>query len=428
VTETADANDSVAPDIRSIMQLLEQRVARTRLPDSFGWARIGDQSLDDFVANYLADHLPDDSLNPFHFNPHLSEASSLLDGCLARRDQIFALEGSALTSALELALAESTHEADLALALIQLQAAGRQAAIPDLKPGESNLRSQFAARAESRMARLALHNQDGGPLNYAQRISRLRELFADDIRAVYQRLLAARKGLHGAHVVAGLPEIPTWKWDQTANLDNLVNWTRDTIRRIELASNEEVTRTYNFLLVRKGGLQIDVFKKGAIQNFELSKEDFKWFRNSEVRIMGFGVAMGCKIDVGHSAGERGEDHFRSRAANHTFSVLLVPPRQVIASTDELIWDPYAERQLYLVNQVPVWQNGPQLHSPPDASGVMTNIDPVGIWTAVVYDQMINPDGEQEPLDFSEIAVNGYRVRPVELIMSLTVVGKRVKKP
>jgi hypothetical protein len=87
-----------------------------------------------------------------------------------------------------------------------------------------------------------LYRTKDSPLNYNERVKFLRELQADSIRAVYERLESARIGLAIAGI-AKLRKIPAWTSQPSGVLGELVKWMREALRSLEVSEVSEFPMT-----------------------------------------------------------------------------------------------------------------------------------------------------------------------------------------
>jgi hypothetical protein len=222
-------------------------------------------------------HLYDPTLS----EQHLSSASQLLDQALAYRNELAALEIAGFGAALQyLATRQSL---DLAVRTIPVQSGQKPAAKlaeaykvaegleKEDGPERARTRGQkeaAEATAANEKARetLSLNQinvaknllqsrrtellESGSASNFAERHSRLSVYFLEDLQEAYQKALAASLGLAARYNLPDIalplissasppPAVSQFAQPSGNALDSLVGWTRKTIKRVELLTQDE---------------------------------------------------------------------------------------------------------------------------------------------------------------------------------------------
>lgn len=441
-------NDDNLQQLKAIVAQPQTQIARSQLQAFLQTNAIGDAtryawafptvgSTDERVAAYLIEHPADTKFEPCLYQAHLSEASTLLDRCLARRDQIYALESVALTTLLDYLFAETTQPNELALAKLALKATRNQATAVTGDPGDDVLEAQFDARTKLRNARLALHAQDGNPLNYQQRIDDLRELFADDIRSIYELLTAARIGMNQALDAKNQRPVPKWNKTRTDNLKNLVIWCREVIRHVEVMSqNEVIYKKVFFLKADALVTTLDMMKtpgtgKWIKLQFKLEKKHFQL--SGPQRIINVGVAFAGEVLVAQNTSYDLNPDRRAQQATqkslevqealresteYAFRTLVGLPKQV-SQFDISDEPPYQwARPAYLSEfDTSVWQSLEKQQYPSASSIAVLNTNPLGDWVIWINQSYRKSDGKERPL--SERATgSGWQITDVVLFMTV----------
>jgi hypothetical protein len=224
---------------------------------AFAWLKpVIETSLADYVRGRLRDEPPDtDRYSAFAVEDNVSVANDMVNRCLTRRGQIYDLEANALLTAIgyqqeqalansEARLARLRAEADLAVSQRSMTA-----------EIERCLGEQVSVRAGALRARIALHNLAGSSLNYGEQIAFMREIYADNIRNLLERIDAIRRGLQACYGigVTSLPELPE-AGQQADDLDRIVWWLRGVIMAVEMVERAQTVSTLYLPLFRMQGM------------------------------------------------------------------------------------------------------------------------------------------------------------------------------
>ena len=212
--------------------------------------------------------------NPRLVEPLLGEISALIDRCIVYRKEGRELEIAAVAAASSKLIFDTMHEIDQKIVSLDPNYSSTSV-LADKYPQVLNsfddatqkgFKAEVGAQGEANKAysstskdRLDLilnrlkftqdlegqfhsrHSVPGNAHNFAERFEQLRALFNSDIKAAYQRALAASAGLKAIFDFNdALPVI-----SETGFIDNFLIWTRNAMRAVtSIAENEiEFSRT-----------------------------------------------------------------------------------------------------------------------------------------------------------------------------------------
>lgn len=456
-----------APTADPSIEGLRRRLRETLQSDKslalrFDWVFPKAESTDDAVKVFLDQNPPAATLEPCLYRTHLTEASALLDRCLARRDQIYALESTAVTSALEYAFADATHAGELSLARLAVKAARNQGKADQHDADERVVDDQFALRTQALNARLALHAQDGNPLNYSQRINDLRDLFADDIRSVYERLHAARIGMHVSGAAPNLEPPPGWFPTRRNNLMLLVTWCREAIHRMELRSTRENVYRVAYFLKRDGLVSesemVSKLAKDEMVSFKFAigpQHIHSWNGPHRLLNVGMAVVFGdtgvaelspkreyIMTPIGTLPGgtpptpkvktEPSDESLRQQwelgeRKGFAFSIALAMPLQSCrfdppGYPGEPQYD-WHRPALYINREVTEWQGlAAQRYSVASGTNVL-NTNPIGMWEAWLPDGWFTPSGWDTRGALRKTGVKRWQITDLVVYMTIASLGK-----
>lgn len=431
------------------------------LAGRFDWVFPEAESTDEAVWAFLDKNPAAKTLEPCLYRTHLTEASALLDRCLARRDQIYSLESTAVTNALEYAFADATHSGELSLARLAVKAARNQGNAGQNDADERVVEDQFALRTQARNARLALHAQKGNPLNYSERINDLRGLFADDIRSVYERLHAARIGMHVSGVAPNLEVPPEWLPTRRNNLMLLVNWCREAIRRMELRSTRENVVRVAYFLKRDGFVsEPEMVSKLAMDDmvsfkFAMGPQQFRsWAGPHRLLNVGMAVVFGetgvaekppkreyampavatmpggtpptPKVIVDPSDEALRQQWELGERKGFAFDIALAMPQQSCRfdppghpGEPQYDWNRPA---VYLRREVTEWQGlAAQRYSAASGTNVL-NTNPIGVWEAWLGDGWFTPSGWDSRGALRKTGVKRWQITDLVIYMTVASLG------
>lgn len=197
----------------------------------------------DTTEAYIARLLTQDPPKLIYRIQELSEniryASMHLDQALGRQDKLYELEIGAINTLIDDMVFDQNGERDERIALSNLRAVLSTAPANADNATEADIRSIYSTKRDIVAAKRQYRNAKGSALNVGDRIDFLRALQADTVRSMYERLLAVRLCMASSGI-GKMPPVPTWS--ETAGFDNLRNlalWTRQAIRKVELAEPNE---------------------------------------------------------------------------------------------------------------------------------------------------------------------------------------------
>jgi len=258
----------------------------------FKWLKpIVNFTLDESVIIYLNKHEPvTNRFVTLDLKEHITEATNLINNNISKRNEIFELETRALSSAIEYVQLINSLKDDQKLGELNLKAAFNQSGIDIIDDYSEALQSKFENIGYILKTRFSLHNQDGNPLNYGERVKYLRKIYCDNIKNIYERLTAVKRTLKYSYKQDTLP-LPNYI-EVSNNLDKLVWWMRNTITKFETKEQYDYV-IQKTITVSKGLAVSDTLAK--IHNnipieVTVSADDFGINENFErMRILGLSV-------------------------------------------------------------------------------------------------------------------------------------------
>ena len=138
----------------------------------FSWLMpIVNFSLDESVIIYLNNHEPNSSkFNTLNLGEHVTEATNLINNCIAKRNEIFDIETQAITLAIQYIQTINTIKDEKKVSDLNLLALFNLSKEANIDEFQKSLNSKFETANLILKAKLSLHNQKGNPLNYGERI------------------------------------------------------------------------------------------------------------------------------------------------------------------------------------------------------------------------------------------------------------------
>ena len=361
------------------------------------------------------------------------QSSNLLDRCLARRQEIIGLEAQAITTLLDYLLAESLQPGTLRLAKMALKATRKQGSAQRGDADEAVLVDQDALQTKARLLRLAMHNADGHPLNFGQRLEVLRELQGADVRAIYERLDAARIGMSAYGLANEIHPVPSWSAMDWNNLTNLVRWTREALLHREDVQAKERTYLRVFYLGGDGiygpgsaALAAQFSQVGDSEiSFSFSPSDFLEGGIPRVVSMGLYVAfreneIEYKSARGSSENRAAFDsvdvYERARRRQWRLSGTLAPPVQRANLEGASAKYEWSCLPWQLDGSIAVLNELDSLDVQPGAIPPWLGINPIGEWKLILKDELLGPS-ERWKLSMLDQYLNGKLVQPADLIVA-----------
>lgn len=246
--------------------VLSTASARTLLQEAkadetFPWLKdITDISLDEFVNAHLKTlGVRPDFYDPGDVDTHFEALGSLIQRSLDRSTDIWDLESKALLTAFDFLLAEALDGPEYSLQTRLLRAAHSQvfsqkeakaAAFPDLDARQERVKA-------NRNLRLLAHASSGSSLNYGERVKLARTLLAIDVRSLYERVQAIRRGLANSFGIS-LPDLPVFL-PHNERMARFSTWFRNAVDRVE---SSEATETVSDVVLFLG--QDSLFQGGVL--------------------------------------------------------------------------------------------------------------------------------------------------------------------
>jgi hypothetical protein len=319
--------------------------------------------------------------NPRLVEPLLGEIASLLDRCLAYRDQGATLEIQGVAASLNRLIFDSTADLDQKLArsdpspdVANILASNYPKAVAHFQGanneigngtalqlsaqalGNAKLRDVEQSRLGLTLARLQLvqdinrqmlarYDVPGNADNYAQRFDRYRSLFESDITSAYERGYAASSGLAKLFDYNVAPPPP----NDPAFLDNFVIWTRNAMRAV----------------AKLGETEIEITRYVLISNVPASVFDFDlsgtFLGLTHVRLRSLAVSF-C-ADAGVIGGPSPDE----KKSNASFGFVMVKSNNQFGPRSVIV--------------LPAVKGYGQQRVPDSISGAaIYNVDPAGVWS------------------------------------------------
>lgn len=204
------------------------------------------------VDNLLGDTYPPLSWpRPNRISENIAEAGNVLEQCVARQDRLFELESACITAVIDSMSAKQAigHDETMDVAAASANAIAAKLLVEE---AVSAARGKAALRRDALRFRTNFYSVPGGALNFNERIALLRDLQAQGVRDVLERLRALRTGL-AITGIAKLAPVPDW----IANgqpLTALVQWLRRAARAIAKAGAAERSITLSISSAKEPGL------------------------------------------------------------------------------------------------------------------------------------------------------------------------------
>lgn len=369
-----------------------------------------------FIAAHLALNPPDFRHRYNQINENLRAAGNQLEQCLARQDAIFQLEADCISAVIDALNSDRVFAIEAALLTSEAKANAKQIGA-DLPDAGQQVADKFEIYRKVFDFKQKFYSAKGGTFNYNERILFMRQLQADSIRSLIERLQSARVGLAGAGIVK-LPKVPEWKADAANPLLDMVLWMRGALRQMETFSEKEslisfVLNPHHAYLATAEGAALT--KEQVIEKLRAGGEDPFTFWLDKSRIESRTGLTGIKsirvvaVSVGVVFGRSDQEFHESindkdkrdrlaaldsagRAwrSRNRFSVRIQPPAQraELAASEVIEWKP---DQALLDSSVPVCD----VVDPADMAGVpaelCANLNPQGTWKIAIRDDQINSE-------------------------------------
>lgn len=399
-------------DVRTRLGLELENEEKFR--EQYSWMKSATKRGDDAVGELLTTKFKKrHQLNPALFESHLSEASALLDVCLARQARLTTLEAECINTALAYLSADELRPGTTAISKIFVESARIRAGgdPAQIKVDLGVLDGQDFINASLRELRIKMHSASGHPLNFGEQIDRLRELQADSIRSIHEKLTAADVGVLGAGIVKASSPGPMPEWDRESddNLHRLIVWTRHLIRNYELGRSRELTYTKLVFLseayapttaIADPAVKLAEFRKLLTQaGRKTIPFKFNEDRPGTHRIVGIGAALVFENNFNEYWGQVEAD--QKSALKDTW---LRETRSRFSFPARIANDYFHKRRdgnlftfpidaIELQNEVRVWEGSPQVR--PIESNAIWNasIAANNRWSFEIDDVIMGPEGK-----------------------------------
>lgn len=384
-------------------------------------------------------------------NDNLRQAGNQLEQCLARQDAIFQLEAGCIAAVIDALNSDRIIEIERVLATNEARAnAGAVSGNTQVDVGLLVDR-KFDIKREVFDYQQKLFSAKGGALNYNERVQFLRQLQADSIRSVIERLESVRVGFAMAGI-AKLAKVPTWQVESSRVLLDMVLWIRGALRSLETFSMSEypVTLTLTtandpeFFLDAAGqpltsAKIVDMLKAGGFDKLSFKftddtvKKQTAWSNSKSIRLVSFGIGvamgsdLGTQIDTIDDKDRRDKmaalsNELRRWRANKRLGARIIPPLQVAEwnGGERTEWRP---NEVLLDGVVPIAESVDAAALAGLPTSVCANLNPVGVWSITIIDRMVDPNsmvllsGDRWAGQHSWANVAGF-------VVTMTVVLKR----
>lgn len=365
-------------ELTSVEMMKTALVPLLQDPDyNFNWLKpIVTVNLDVMVIAYLNKFPPvTTAFITLDLSEHMKEATSLLNSCTSLRNEMFELESRALLSAIEYNQIIKTVEADKLLSTLNLAALLSQSGKEESEEYTDAVQKKYDATTFSLAAKFSQHNQSGNALNYGERITFLREMYCDNIKNVYERIIAIKRTLFYSFNQITDP-IPNYI-EVSNSLEVLVKWMRQTIYAYETISQYDylVVKTISFanLSIKKGLKLEDQFKMLADNGYcdiEISDGDLgvdeKKFRP---RIIGVSMNIVGNFDMIDENGTNAPLQGRTTAIKSNnemkreaqlFFCQVKTPKQNLALNNDVIFSNTADEEVNEQELIKKIQKNPKL--------------------------------------------------------------------
>jgi hypothetical protein len=418
-------------DISSLREIVASEI-KARADHPYHWCLPATETTDQFIEEFLRNWQGTIAFNPGLLLGNLRAASDLLDKAVGRRSEITSLEERCITTFLDYQLADSVQPINLKLAKLYLKATRKEGAAGPGDADESTLDAQNQAESSARRLRLLLHRSPGNPLNFGERITNLRLLLGDSMVAIYERLNAVRIGLSHFGIFQA-DRVPTWDGTSSRNMQNLVEWLRDVIRRYEAASNSRVEYIRNIYLgadnVVIGGATavqtelaidrdhdldfvIDIGKVSSVYEHSIISDvsvSLAFKENS----VDFGA--GLATPDSRSSFSLIDSWHRSGRESWVMSALIKAPNQVtlLGGGETKQWS----RPTMPLTDIPARWTGAYRQTLLDPLA-MSGLNPIGAWSLNIEKNLRSTAGDSIPIAALKLGINNTLWQVSDVVLSL----------
>lgn len=383
---------------------------------SYKWLSECATSIDESVKRWLVQHpIEPDAYEIFAVEAHFSEAGILLDRCLSRKAEILALESQAIGVALDAKLTESMQPIELRLLQAQASAYSKEAGFSaaDADALQEQVQKKYDTLTAARQSRLFWYGMPGGALNYGERILYLRELYADNVKTIIERLIPCRLGLSrcfGVEVDESDLHGTPFPSDFTSGKDLvtiLLKWTRAAVDKFQKVQQKEKVFS-TVLRLKADGLVPNLLQSiklpGTMNlSFEVKPEHVGLGHAETCRVLGVAVvpsfrnnddAIGIFDDTVNNVVLQEfcflDEYMRRIVRSYIFPITLSVPNQEGAALGVNL---YSGSKSVRFGTVCPWADGPlEAVAPLLTDEQLHNRSPFGYWSISMEDKVISPSG------------------------------------
>jgi hypothetical protein len=354
----------------SSVQEIKKTLTQIQDDDDFKWLKpIVSFSLDESVIVYLNNHEPDSSkFVTLDLKEHITEVTHLINNCNQKRVEIFDIESQALVTAIELIQIINSISSEKKLDQLNLKASLKIS--EEISEDEYNqaLDTKFSNIQVALKTKIALHNQPGNPLNYGERVKYIRKIYSDNIKNIYERLIAIKRTLKYSYNLDTRP-LPNYL-KVANNLDKLVWWMRDVIYKFEKLEQYDYTLQKSISLSKYAISQgidpnefLKKFRTDGVCEITISEQDFIISGTKErMRILGVAANVIGWYDqvTTNPVGSWQNDQLLQGAMksnndtkreNMLFYCEVTPPEQNPTLDLDLLYDLSEEEELKLIENL-----------------------------------------------------------------------------
>jgi hypothetical protein len=414
-----------------------KRQLRTVVDDAaFAWLKpVVETSLADYVRGRLHEEPPEqDRYSLYTIEDNVSIANDMVNRCLTRRSQIYDLEANALLTAIGYQQEHALADSEARLARLRVEADLAAVQRPMTVELERSLADQSAVRAGALRARIALHNLTGSSLNYGEQIAFMREIYADNIRNLLERIDAIRRGLRSCYGIdlSALPELPQ-AGQQADELDRMVWWLRGVISAVEMVERAQTVATVHLPLFRSQGMSAadalaswNTFLQNGYVSVELTEDVLLVHgigglaRGTPMRIVGVSAALVLgRAEYLYATGKPEDLKANTEVENRLTSCRAFGfPCTIIGPEQGETWE-QATLPASLVHLVANDSAATHLH--PGDPGRMRNHSPYGTWAVQIGPRAVQ--GLWHPAATETSLQNVLRIFPagsVDVVLCLSL--------
>lgn len=325
-------------NINSFAELIENLKPLIK-GENFDWLKpIINSSLDKDVLDFLAQTTPvTTAYYTLDLSEHISQLTEIINKNIKLRNEIFEVESIALNTAIDLIQVIEILESDTEISELSIKA---NLSLVDNQDEDKYIlaNSNKIENIKTKLyTKIHIHNQKGNPLNYGERASQLRKTYCENIKIIYERLIATKRVLKFSYKIE-TTAIPNFL-EITNNLDLIVNWVRDALYRFEISQQESTTIQKSISLGfcsfsrnNNKDLIADLKQEGSYISFRIEDEDIEQFRQfKSIRLIGLSINIledYVKLNDGNNGAEiAGKVNQETLKEKTFYSVKVITPQQ-----------------------------------------------------------------------------------------------------